>query len=465
MARQDKVERDEKRGGVAFLLCIFPAVRVLLERLEIGSGSRAKIFRHHGTAYIHSRSTMYMLSYMEARPITSQPPWRLVRAAQALFAVFCSRKTPVVTTLLIPIWLSTLSVRPSQIAILLNRPASSPVMSGLLGVFKSKWITPPKAVKEDYSGKTVIVTGATSGIGKEAVHQFAALGAAKVIVAARDVRKGAKLKAHLTSRLGRGDQLEVWQLDMMDYSSVKAFAKRAEQLDHLDIVVLNAGVRRKPYVLSPYGWEEDLQVNTLSTTLLAILLLPKLKASKQITGRIPVLEFVNSGLHQKAVLPRAAQEELSVLQYYNKRENFHEGSQYSFSKLFLMHTTNQLADEIGSEDVIITSICPGWVNTHLGRDHFFPGVFLLAWLFILLFMRTPSQGANTILSALALGERVHGRFYQHDQIQPVAPSLAGSEMRTLAMRIWVEVVEALGRDVPELDVALGAAVSGSGKLH
>ena len=86
-------------------------------------------------------------------------------------------------------------------------------------------------------------------------------------------------------------------------------------------------------------------------------------------------------------------------------------------------------------------------------------------MFVLVFMRTPSQGANTILSVLAQGERVHGRFYQHDQIQPVAPSLAGPEMRALGLRIWGEVVEALGRDVAELDTALGAVVSRSGTLR
>lgn len=237
----------------------------------------------------------------------------------------------------------------------------------MLRVFKNKWITPPKAVGGDYSGKTIIVTGATSGIGKEAVYQFAVLGAANVVVAARDLQKGAQVKAELNSRLGRDDQLDVWELDMLDYGSVTAFAKRAEQLDALDVVVLNAGVRRKPYVLSRYGWEEDVQVNTLSTTLLAILLLPKLKASKQLTGRIPALVFVNSGLHQNAVVPTVVQEDSNVLEYYNKQANFSEGSQYKFSKVFLMYVANKLADEIGSGDVVITSICPGWVNTNLGE--------------------------------------------------------------------------------------------------
>ncbi|KAF1852116.1 uncharacterized protein K460DRAFT_373970 [Cucurbitaria berberidis CBS 394.84] len=321
-------------------------------------------------------------------------------------------------------------------------------MAVFIRVFKNKWITPPKSVSEDYSGRTIIITGATSGIGKEAAFKFAAMGAPKVILTARDLKKGESTKAALEARLNRRDQLEVWELDMMSYDSVVAFAKRANELDHLDIVVLNAGARRVPYIQSQYGWEEDLQINTLSTTLLAILLLPKLKESKQRTGKIPVLEFVNSGLHQSAVVPPEVRQESNILQHYNRQENFKEGKQYKFSKAFLMYATKKLADEISSRDVIITSVCPGWVYTDLGRDHFFPGVYVVAFFFIFLFMRTPAQGADLILSGTTQGESVHGRFWQHDRIQPVPPSLTGTDMKELSLRIWDEVIEVLKRDVP-----------------
>lgn len=332
-------------------------------------------------------------------------------------------------------------------------------MAAFVRLFKNKWIAPPNSVDEDYTGRNIIVTGATSGIGKEAVFKFAALGASKVILAARDMAKGETTKAALEARLGATDQLEVWGLDMMSYDSVLAFARRANKLNHLDIVVLNAGARRVPYVQSKHGWEEDLQINTLSTTLLAILLLPKLKASKQCANKIPVLEFVNSGLHQSAVVPSEVRQEPNILNYYNQRENFKEGSQYKFSKVFLMYATNQLADKISSEDVIITSICPGWVNTDLGRDHFFPGVFVLAFVFVFLFLRTPAQGANMILSGTTQGERAHGRFWQHDKVQPIPPSLAGAEMKEFGLKMWREIMEALKRDVPDVMRALEPTLS------
>ncbi len=248
-------------------------------------------------------------------------------------------------------------------------------------MFEHKWLVPPKPTTEDYNGRIIIVTGATSGIGKEAVYKFAALGASQVIIAARDLKKGESTKAEVVKRLGRDDQLQVWQLDMMSYDSVIRFAERAQELEHLDIAILNAGLRRSSYHVSSQGWEEDLQVNTLSSVLLAVLLLPKLKQSKHYTGKIPILQFVNSGLHQNAVVPAEIRQQQSILEHYNKPENFKEGSQYKYSKVFLMYAANQLASEISSADVIITSICPGAVNSDLGRDHFFPGAKILAALF------------------------------------------------------------------------------------
>jgi NAD(P)-dependent dehydrogenase (short-subunit alcohol dehydrogenase family) len=316
-------------------------------------------------------------------------------------------------------------------------------MAAMYQVFKNKWVTPPKPVDEDYSGRNVLVTGATSGIGVEAVYKFMALGASKVIMTARDMKKGQSVKAGLEARLQNKGRLEVWELDMMSYDSVHAFAQRASELDHLDIVVLNAGTRRTTFIKTSYGWEEDLQVNTLSTTLLALLLLPKLKESKQHTGKIPILEFVNSGLFQNAVVPPKVRDEVSILAHYNKKEQFSENNQYKFSKVFLMYTTSYLADHTSSEDVIITSICPGWVYTNLGRDHFFPGVYFVAYFFILLFMRTPAQGSNMILSGTTQGRKLHNRFWRHDQIQSIPPSLKGGAMQDLGKRVFEEIVMAL----------------------
>jgi NAD(P)-dependent dehydrogenase (short-subunit alcohol dehydrogenase family) len=330
-------------------------------------------------------------------------------------------------------------------------------MDALLRILKGKWISPPKDVNESYAGRNVIVTGATSGVGYAAAAKFAFLGASKVIICARDIKKGEKTKDEIIkAKLGTQDQLEVWELDMNAYESVVAFANRANELDHLDIAVLNAGVRRDPFTLSGHGWEEDLQVNVLSTTLLGVLLLPKLKQSKEHTGKIPTLEFVNSGLHQKAQIASEVIQSPSILQEYNQPKQFSAQRQYSHTKLLLMFATNKLAEATSSGEVIVTSVCPGMVKTDLGRDVKFPGVSIALAIIAFLLMRTPEQGANTYLSGTAQNEQLHGRFWQDDVIRPIGQSIAGEENKAIGLRVWNEIVETLSRDVPSFKEALSA---------
>jgi len=93
----------------------------------------------------------------------------------------------------------------------------------------------------DCTGKTIIVTGANVGLGKEATRHFVRLNAAKVIIGCRSLEKGEAAKTEIEASTKRNGVIEVWQLDLQDYDSVKAFAKRAESLKRLDVVVENAG--------------------------------------------------------------------------------------------------------------------------------------------------------------------------------------------------------------------------------
>lgn len=115
--------------------------------------------------------------------------------------------------------------------------------SKLLAFLSNKWRV-PKDTRPSFSGQTVVVTGSNVGIGFEAAVKFVALGAAKVILGVRTVSKGERAAEQIEARTGRKGVTEVWQVDMLDYASVKAFASRAtNELDDLDVAVLNAGVR------------------------------------------------------------------------------------------------------------------------------------------------------------------------------------------------------------------------------
>lgn len=93
-------------------------------------------------------------------------------------------------------------------------------------------------------------------------------------------------------------ELSVWLLDMESYESIQSFTNRSQTLPRIDIVILNAGVQKPSFTtVADTGHETTMQVNYLSTMLLAILLLPVLKSKKTAgSARPPVLSLVGSDL-------------------------------------------------------------------------------------------------------------------------------------------------------------------------
>ncbi|KAJ8130820.1 hypothetical protein O1611_g2802 [Lasiodiplodia mahajangana] len=124
--------------------------------------------------------------------------------------------------------------------------------------------TPSLPQNVNLAGKTAIVTGSNTGIGLECARQLLDLGASKLIIAVRDESKGDKAKQDLLSSHPSLPDLsvEVWSLDLQSYESIVSFVDRAKGLDQLDIVVLNAGVSKQFFNLTPStGHEETIQVN------------------------------------------------------------------------------------------------------------------------------------------------------------------------------------------------------------
>lgn len=272
---------------------------------------------------------------------------------------------------------------------------------------RQKWY-PPKEATGSFEGQNIIITGANAGLGLEAAIKYAALGAAKVILGVRDVAKGAAAQATIEQRTARKDCIEVWELDMMSYDSVKSFAKRAEALDHLDVAILNAGVMRNTFSTSEYGWEEDLQVNVLSTSLLSLLLIPSMKASQAATTQ-PTIILVSSGMHKRAV-PKT--EEGNLLEASNKKDEFNSFSQYAVSKLFLMAAMKSLAPRAQDSGVKVVAICPGACKSDLGRDFTNPFLRSITAIMYFLFFRTAEVGARTYVSAVSDGQ--NGEFFKDD---------------------------------------------------
>ena len=153
---------------------------------------------------------------------------------------------------------------------------------------------PLLATEQQCSGRTYIVTGANTGIGLEAARHLVSLGAAKVIMGVRNMDAGMQAKADIEHTTGKLNVLEVWTLDLTSYHSVKSFAKKVlTDLDRMDALIENAGVSG-PRGLLAEGHEVCLTVNVLSTLLLAVLLLPKMRESADRFRNLPRLVVVTS---------------------------------------------------------------------------------------------------------------------------------------------------------------------------
>lgn len=117
-----------------------------------------------------------------------------------------------------------------------------------------------------FAGRTVIVTGANSGLGLVTARELARVGA-KTILAVRNTAKGDEATSQMT-----GD-VEVRRLDLQDLSSVREFASG---VDSVDVLVNNAGIMAVPYAQTVDGFESQIGTNHLGHFALTNLLLPKI---------------------------------------------------------------------------------------------------------------------------------------------------------------------------------------------
>jgi NAD(P)-dependent dehydrogenase (short-subunit alcohol dehydrogenase family) len=136
----------------------------------------------------------------------------------------------------------------------------------------------------DMTGRTVVVTGASAGIGLVAAQEFAGAGA-RVISAVRNVEKGRTAVAALPG------SIEVRTLDLASLQSVRDFV--ADWEGNLDVLVNNAGIMQVPFVRTADGFESQIAVNYLGPFVLTNLLLP------YVTDRVVT---VSSQLHRVAKL-------------------------------------------------------------------------------------------------------------------------------------------------------------------
>jgi retinol dehydrogenase 12 len=314
-------------------------------------------------------------------------------------------------------------------------------------LYSQLFITPPNPTA-DWSGKTVIVTGSNTGLGKEAARHFVRIGAFNVILAVRDVSKGEAAKDDIVSSLRcRPERVRVWELDLGDFDSVKRFAKRCEdELERLDAVIENAGVMTFRFK-KVAGYETMITVNVISTFLLALLLLPKLKATARLFDVTPRLVVVSSEGHYLAHFPEAAIAKSSGEKIFDilsdeTRSNIME--RYSLSKLLEVIIVRKWAKELMGPDypVIVNTIAPGFCRSELLRD-----VGLIPTLVAPILARRTDVGAGALVDAASGGRETHGQFIW-DYVREPSAIVQGEAGIDLQNRVWDELKDILERLSP-----------------
>ena len=145
------------------------------------------------------------------------------------------------------------------------------------------------------------MTGSTNGLGLEASRQLLSYQLSSLILTARSTTKGEQVAAELRAEYPQAD-IEVWFLEIESYDSIQAVARRAAEIPRLEIAVLNAGMQTAAFMTLPSGPERSVQVHYLSTMLLAMLLLPVLKAKRPARSQPGWLTIVSSGTARGATI-------------------------------------------------------------------------------------------------------------------------------------------------------------------
>lgn len=193
----------------------------------------------------------------------------------------------------------------------------------------------------DMSGRTVVVTGANSGIGKIAAAELAAKGA-RVILAVRNVEKGEAAAAEMSG------ETEIRQIDLSDQDSVKAFVEGLDE--EIDILINNAGIMAPPQGVTPQGFEWQFGTNHLGHFTLTNLLLP------QITDRLVTL---SSTAHEIGKI------NLEDLSFENRRySRWPAYGQSKLANLMFAYELQRKLDAVGS-DLKSHACHPGYASTNL----------------------------------------------------------------------------------------------------
>lgn len=274
-------------------------------------------------------------------------------------------------------------------------------------------------------GKTILITGANTGLGKQAALECAKRQAKKLILACRNLQRAEEAARDIREATefqdGFKTEIVVMKLDLTSLDSVRTFCAQVnEQEPQLDILVNNAGVFRCPYAKTEDGFEMHLGVNHLGHFLLTNLLLNLLK--KSAPARIVV---VSSFLYKQGAIKF---DDMNCDRSYGRLEA------YSSSKLANVLFSCELSRRLKGTGVNVYCANPGIVRTNILR-YSIPLLVKMLDYVVGMFFQDVTQGVQTILNCIVSKELENesGCYYTDCLKEPIIKS---AKDEVLAKKLW-----------------------------
>jgi NAD(P)-dependent dehydrogenase (short-subunit alcohol dehydrogenase family) len=258
--------------------------------------------------------------------------------------------------------------------------------------------TTAEAVAADANllGKTIVITGATGGLGEESAAVLAARGAL-VVMTGRTAEKSAEAVARIRKRVPDA-RLQTVEMELSEPDSVRTAAERILKLaPRIDILINNAGLMAPPLARNSLGWESQFASNHMGHFFLTALLVPAIVAARQAR----VVNLSSSG-HQFSGVDFEDP-------HFNRRD-YHPYVAYGQSKSANILFTVSLAAKLKSFGVTANAVMPGAVGTPLFRHVGGPQMLERANIFV----KSIPQGAATQVWAATAPELadIRGRYLE-----------------------------------------------------
>lgn len=315
---------------------------------------------------------------------------------------------------------------------------SNPLLAtfnGVVDLFRNKTPIGETEDSDRLDGKTCLITGANSGLGRATAIELAKRGA-RIIMACRS---GIPEAAEGVKQDSGNDQIEMIRLDLADFAAIHAccdeLKKRGEKLDR---VILNAGLVPQKAGKTAQGFELMFGVHALGNHLFVDRLLKdgtipnRLRAGNAIAGETPRIVFVSSESHRSGTPI-----DLHTLGDFVDYSAMGSIAQYGHSKLVLTSLVMELARRMQDEngvDVSVHACCPGPINSNIARET--PALFKPVLGLVMRALFSSPQKASRPVVFLSAAQQIEGQngLYLHLMVekQP-APQAKDPE---LASSVW-----------------------------